>query len=193
MERIVCFDASTTTIGLSVLEQNIDGKIYLCHHEFYKPPKSDYFLDDLLETKKFILSFIEEHNPDQVLMEEIVQFMQGKSSAKTVIKLAVFNRMIGLSYYEKYNKMPIMLNVLKVRHAIKLDNKLPQKEDIPELIAKHLGIEFPYYYKINRRTKEQEIMVESYDVADSIALGLAYFKLKNKSIKQKKKKSRKTK
>lgn len=191
MERIVCFDASTTTIGLSVLEQDTDGKIYLRHHEFYKPPKSDNFLDDLLNTKIFILNFISEHNPDKLIMEEIVQFMKGKSSAKTVIKLAIFNRTIGLSYYEKYNKMPVMLNVLKVRHAIKLNNELPQKEEIPELVAKHLNIEFPYYYKINRRTKEQQVMVESYDVADSIALGLAYFKVKDKPVKQKKARKKK--
>jgi len=73
---------------------------------------------------------------------------------------------------------PEALNVLKIRHTLKLTKVLPKKEDIPELVSHHLKIPYPWLYKTNRRTKQQQIMEESYDVADSMAVALAWAKLK---------------
>lgn len=172
--RIISLDASSTTIGLAVLDA-IDGKIKLIHQEYYKPLKSDEIIFvRLLDIKKYLLSKLEEFKPDQLAMEEFVMFMKGKSGAKTIIPLAIFNRTLGLTYYEWSNKLPVMLNVLSIRHRLKLSNTLPAKEEMPELVAKHLGIEFPYYYKINKKTKKQAMMEESEDVADAMAVGISY-------------------
>lgn len=177
-QRILAIDASTTTIGVSILDHN-GTKTKLVHHEYFKPPKKGSIFARLTAVKNYMRSLNEKWKPDTVCIEEIVQFMAGGSTAKTVIPLAVFNRTIGLTWYEMMDKEPIMLNVMKIRHAIKFGKELPSKDDIPEVVARRLGIDFPYYTKINRRTKKEEIRVENGDVADSIAVGLAYI-LKSK-------------
>ena len=58
-----------------------------------------------------------------------------------------------------------------MRHAIKLSKVLPKKEEIPELVAKILNIKFPYVFN-----KKQKQIIENQDMADSIALILAYIK-----------------
>lgn len=201
MERIISLDASTKTIGIAIFDEK-DGKPDILHYEYFKPPKSENFIDDLLKTKQYIMNLAEKYNAQQLAIEEYIQYMKGKSGAKTVIPLAIFNRTICLSFYEKHNKMPVILNVLTVRHALKLSKDLPAKEDMPALVAHHLGwSEFPWIKEIKRRKlktekgfiKQEEVIEENFDMADGIAVGLAYFKVKDRPIKQKKKKSRKTK
>jgi hypothetical protein len=102
--------------------------------------------------------------------------MKGSSSANTVIPLAILNMTLRLAIRD-IGITPEALNVLKIRHTLKLTKVLPKKEDIPELVAQHLGIPYPWLYKINRRTKQQQILEESYDVADSIAVALTWAKL----------------
>ena len=56
---------------------------------------------------------------------------------------------------------------------------------MPELVAKHLGITFPY-----RLCKKGKIQVESYDMADGIAVALYYAFIITGQVKQKMKKSK---
>lgn len=167
--KVMGIDASTATVGLSVLSKN--RKIKLVHYDFFKPPKISQ-MESLSKTKSFIMKKILKFEPDEMVIEEIVKYMKGGSGAKTVIPLAVMNRTIALTYYELTGKQPHFLSVLKVRHAIKFDIKLPPKEKIPEIVAKHLNIKFPYV------KNKKKIKQESYDVADSIAVALAYLKVK---------------
>lgn len=173
--RILGLDASSSTIGVAIIDVN-NKKIKLYHHEYYKPPKKGHLIERLYTTKQYIIQLLNNYKPDEVAIEEFIPFMKAKSQAATTITLGIFNRTIGLTIYEETKKMPHMLNVNSVRHTLKFGKKAPKKEEIPEVVSKHLGIEFPYYKKINRRTKKEQIMVESYDVADSIAIGLAYIK-----------------
>jgi hypothetical protein len=65
---------------------------------------------------------------------------------------------------------------MTIRHGLKINKLLPKKEEIPELVAKHLGITFPY--QLNKKGK---IKIENYDMADGIAVALYYsFKLTGK-------------
>jgi len=77
--------------------------------------------------------------------------------------------MVCLLSYDFLGKPPELFNVLTVRHGIKNDKILPKKEDIPELVAKHLGITFPY-----QKGKKGKIIEENYDMADSMAVALYY-------------------
>jgi hypothetical protein len=54
---------------------------------------------------------------------------------------------------------------------------------MPELVSNILNIKFPYYLNKNKK-----IRVESYDVADGIAVALYYSKLLTNQIKKKTKK-----
>ena len=110
--------------------------------------------------------------------------MKGKSTAKTVITLTTYNRMIGLVAYDYLAKAPEMFNVMSIRHGLKLNKKLPSKQEIPELVSKHLGITFPYEYK-----KTGKLKVENEDKADGTAVALYYaFLLSGKIVKKGKKK-----
>ncbi len=129
-------------------------------------------------------------------LEDIILFMKGHSTAATVSALAVLNRTVGLAIYNQSGKPPELLNVMKVRHALKINKRLPGKEEIPDLVSHHLKIEFPWVFKEKGRGKNKELKTieENYDMADAMAVGLAYIKIKDiesqpKKPSKKKKKS----
>lgn len=173
--KILSLDASSTAIGIALLESGKTPK--LLHLSYYKPPKKGNIFERLLQTKRFIFEMLEKLQPDQVAIEDIILFMgkKGKSTAKTITTLAIFNRTVGLAILEKTGKSPDLLNVMSIRHKIKLDKKLPAKEDIPELVAKILSIPFPYVYD-----KKGKMKKENNDMADAAAVGLAWLKINGK-------------
>lgn len=172
--KILGLDASTTTIGVSLLEE-VDGKIEFRHVEYYKPPKKGDIFERLTAVRKFINKKIDELQPDQIVLEDIILFMKGKSSATTISSLAVLNRTVGLAVYDRMGCSPILLNVMKIRHAIKLGSVLPSKEEIPKLVSEVLDFKFPYVYNRNKKLRP-----ENGDMADAIAVALAYLKIKQK-------------
>ena len=124
---------------------------------------------------------IEKYNkfmPDVVAIEDIIKYMPKKSSAQTTILLGIVNRTVGLAIYEMTNKPPELLNVMTIRHKLKFDKKLPPKEEMPDVVAKHLNVDFPYYTKTTKKGKTT-ILPHTYDVADAIAVGLAYIKIES--------------
>lgn len=174
MKRILGLDASTTTIGLSVVDYDDTNKI-LVQAEFYKPNKKVPILESLAMVRAWIQEKVNQYKPDDVALEDIILFMKGKSNAKTITSLAVLNRTVGLAAFEALKKPITLYNVTKIRHAIKPTKKLPPKEDIPELVAQILKISFPYILD-----KKGKITVENFDVADSIACSLAFIVIEEK-------------
>lgn len=174
--RVMGLDASTSTIGISIIDYDESG-LKLIHSEYYKPDKSNGILEMLKLARGHILNLFGKYQVQEFVIEDYVRFMKGASSAATVIPLAILNMTLRLSMLD-IGINPESLNVLKIRHTIKIVKELPKKEDIPELVAQHLGIAYPWLYKINKRTKQQVIMEESYDVADSMAVAIAWAKLK---------------
>ena len=104
-----------------------------------------------------------------------------KSTATTVVTLASFNRMIGLLSYDYLKSHPGLFNVMSIRHGLKLNKNLPKKEEMPDLVSKHLGITFPYI-----KDKKGKIKPESFDMADGIAVALYYAFILTNRIKIKK-------
>jgi len=169
-------DISTTTIGIAILKHTNKNNTKLIHHEYYKPNKKLDQLVWLSNAKRYITDLVDDFDVTEVAVEEYVKFMKGKSNASTVIPLAILNTVIRMDIWEGTDERikPRVMNVLKIRHAIKKDKKLPHKDDVPELVADILGIDFPWEYKTNRRTKKKEKRVENWDVADAIAVALAH-------------------
>lgn len=168
-------DASTSTIGLSVIEYD-EKLMKLIHYEYYKPASLSKVneLERLIQVKKFILDRIEKFNPDDVAIEDFARFMKGKSGAGTIIPLAILNRTICLTIYERLNKLPNILNVNTIRAKLKITNERPKKEEMPNIVAHHLNIEFPWIKKINKKTKNEKLIEENYDIADSISCACAH-------------------
>jgi Holliday junction resolvasome RuvABC endonuclease subunit len=187
---ILGFDCSSTTVGWAALEIDIiTNTIKLLKVDYLKPLKTGNIIERIVDTRDKIKAIIEKVKPDEIAIEEIVKFMKGKSSANTIIMLTTFNRMICLAAYDYLQLAPTLYSVLSIRHGLKLNGVFPAKEDIPDLVAKHLGIQFPWEYG-----KKGKVKVENYDKADGIAVALYHaFVLLGRTKKKKAKKAKKDK
>ena len=183
MARVLGFDVSSTTIGYCVLDIDDNNQIHFEYANYLKPAKKGSIIERIVDTRNKIQSIIEQVKPDYIGVEDIIQFMQGKSTAKTIIMLTTFNRMIGLCAYDYLKKSPDLFSVMTIRHGLKTGKDLPKKEDMPELVAKHLGITFPY--EINKKGK---VKVESFDMADGVAVALYHAFVLTGKVKRKGKK-----
>lgn len=190
-KRVLGIDVSSTTIGYCILDIDDNNIISLVKASYIKPIKTGSIIERIVDTRNIIKNVLEEAKPDYIAIEDIIQYMKGKSTAQTIIMLTTFNRMIGLCAYDYLNDAPQLFNVMSIRHGLKEGKELPKKEDMPELVAKHLRITFPYE-RSSKGKKKGAIKVESYDLADGIAVALYYAfvltgKVKRKKPSQKKK------
>src|SRR6266702_348696 len=168
MKRICGLDISTTTVGICIIETDDDyNSRKLIHISYIKPPKKGSIFERIAKTQSLINDMLMKFSPDLISIEDIVQFMAGASGAKTIIALARMNISVGMICYQFLKRSPSMFNVMSIRHGIKLSKELPKKEEIPELVSKHLGITFSYVLD-----KNSDLMIENYDMADSIAVAL---------------------
>jgi Holliday junction resolvasome RuvABC endonuclease subunit len=184
MAKVLGIDCSSTTIGYCVLEI-LDNHISFVSANYLKPIKTGSIIERIVDTRNKITKIISDIKPDYIGIEEIIKFMKGASSANTIIMLTTYNRMIGLVAYDYLNSPPQFFNVLSIRHGLKFNKVFPKKEDIPELVAKHLNIKFPYEYN-----KKGKIKTENGDKADAIAVALYYSFLLTNQIKSKKQKAK---
>ncbi len=182
-ETILGLDISTTTIGISTINKSLaTGEIALDKVEYFKPPKDGSIFERLIKVKKFTSDLLKRFDPDVVVIEDYARFMAGSSGAATIIPLAIFNTTIGLTIFEQTGKEPIIMNVNTIRKWIKTGDARLSKEEIPEAVAHHLKIDFPY-----EMTKKGKIAVENYDMADAASAALAYLKsVEPKPVKPKK-------
>ena len=178
-------DISSTTIGLSLIESN-NCKFSLKKYDYYKPDKKCHLFESLLNTKKHIIETLNDWKPDVVVIEEIAEHFS-ISTSKTIVKLATYNRMVGLTVFENSNILPVMVNVNTARSIIKPKSHKGRlmKEDVPEVVAAIMKCEFPWVLKKTGK-KAGEPADESYDIADSIAVALSYAALDCVSNKKKK-------
>lgn len=167
--KILGLDASTSTIGIALLSWDGYQAITLDHLSYYKPPKKGELFERLSITKKFVKDKIKEFSPDLICLEDRILSLPGRTSTQTIATLSAFNRIIGLTCYEAIPTYPALIHPISVRNAIKLNGVFPDKLDVPSFMEKHLNIKFPYIYNKNKKLKE-----ENYDMADAIAVGLAW-------------------
>lgn len=184
MSIILSFDVSSTTLAWAVLEIDANNKINFVSADYIKPIKDGNIIERLADTRDKIKKIINDTQPTNIAIEDIISFMQGKSTANTIITLTSFNRMVGLLAHDYLGTSPKLCNVMSIRHCLKTSKVLPKKEEMAELVAKHLNIDFPYEY--NKKGKQK---VENEDKADAIAVGLYYaFILTGRHPKKKNKK-----
>lgn len=169
-KTIIGFDVSSSVIGWSVLEfDDITNEILYKDSGYHNVIKTGSLIQRLVHTRTAIQNILSTHNPNFIGIEQIVEFMKGKSTAKTVGILTTFNRMVALISFDFLQKEPEFFNVMSIRHALKLDKQFPKKEEMPNLVAHHLSIDFPY-----QKNKKGNIKTENYDRADGIAVALYY-------------------
>ena len=181
MQRILGMDVSSSCIGYCVLEIDDSNNIRFVLCNYIKPIKKGSIIERVAHTRDVVQSIIDQVKPNDIAIEDIVQFMAGASTAKTIITLTTFNRMIGLLAHDYLKRVPALYNVLSIRHGLKTSKILPKKEQMPDLVAKHLKIRFPYLYN-----KKGKIKVESYDMADGACVALYHAFVLTRRVKVKK-------
>lgn len=188
IKTVLGFDASSTTIGFCVLSiDDTDGYIAYKTCGYLKPLKEGSIISRIVDTRNAIQDIIDLYQPDYIGIEEIIQYMQGKSTAQTIITLTTFNRMICLLCYDYLQREPELFNVMSIRHGLKIGKDLPPKEDMPELVAQHLDITFPYEL-ITKGKNKGKPKVENNDKADATAVALYYAFVLTGKVKRKAKK-----
>lgn len=183
---IAGFDVSTKTVGWGILSID-NGNISYIDSGYFSPLKTGSIFEKLDFLRKNILDILNKYNPDKIGIEDIIKFMKNKSTAQTTLSLAIHNRTVGLACYdwlmEKNKTSPEMFNVMTIRHGIKESKELPKKEMIPDLVAKHLNISYPWERsKSSKKNKNGKIKDENFDRADGIAVALYYGKRETKTL-----------
>lgn len=178
MQTILGIDCSSSTIGWAYM--GVDGsEIKLLDHGHIKPPKKDtgHLIERLHWVSKEAAMLCDKYKPDFTIVEEISQFMKGRTSANTIITLAVFNRAVSLALYRSTNKVPLFLLPISIRTRIKRflgREEQIEKEQIPAILQEYFGKSFfkVVGYKQRGKNKGQPI-VETYDEADAVAAAWA--------------------
>lgn len=164
--RVISFDVSSSTIGWAILDiKKTSFKLY--DYGFIKPIKTGHIFERLKKVKEDIVELLVKFKPNKASIEDISQYMPGISSANTIILLALFNRIVGLTVFEYLNEPPELYSVMAIRHGLKQTTTLPKKEEIPQLVENILCIKLPILYKKNGSIKD-----EYFDQSDAIACGL---------------------
>jgi Holliday junction resolvasome RuvABC endonuclease subunit len=178
MQTILGIDCSSSTIGWAYM--GVDGStIKLLDHGHIKPPAKDdnHLIQRLDSIAKTMEELCSRFNPDFTIVEEISQFMKGRTSANTIITLAVFNRACALQLYRSTKKVPLFLLPISIRTRIKRflgRQEVIEKEQIPGILQDYFGKSFfkVVGYKQRGKNKGQPV-VETYDEADAVAAAWA--------------------
>ena len=178
MQTILGIDCSSSTIGWAYLGVEKD-EIKLLEHGHIKPPGKDgYSLIKRLDiVMRDIAVLCERLNPDHSIVEEIIQHMEGKTSANTIIVLAAFNKAVSVQILRSTGKEPLFLLPISIRTRIKRFLQRAEKidkEEVPTVLQEYFGKSFfkVVGYKQRGKNKGQPI-VETYDEADAVAAAWA--------------------
>ncbi len=167
--RIIGIDCSSSTIGYCVLEITKRKKIKFIACSYLKPPKKGNIFERLKVVKKEIIALLYRYKITHAAIEDIILFMPRRSTAQTITLLAIFNRVVGLTIFETLEQSPELYSVMDIRRRLKLSDKVPSKEEMPQVISSHLGIKFPYEFKKNGKEKD-----ENMDMADGAGVAIMY-------------------
>ena len=173
---ILGLDVSSATIGWSLLNLDKNNPTLIeCGH--IKPMSKDKAdkkgygmiyrgadaydqIADLLKNKK----------PDLIVIEDFSKkFSKGKSSANTIITLAVFNSFVALACLKYSGKEPLKFSATEMRSNVGkfYKQKIVSKDDVfPFICNKYQN----FIIKNNRNNKTK---TEYYDEADAIFTALA--------------------
>ena len=156
---IIGFDVSSKNIGYGVLDIDgnyVDSGVY--------SPAGNGELEQLSNTEYWVGHTLARYKIKHVGIEKLIPFMVGKSTSKTIIKLAKFNSIVGVGAF-RYGIYPEFFHVKSIRSILKDENnKAPKsKEEVYNRINRILGIEGDETYN------------DGYDISDGLAVAYYYF------------------
>lgn len=170
--KILSLDISSSTIGwASMIKEN--DEINLINYGHIKPMSKKKSLDNLYlrleDTIKKIENLLVQEQPEQIIIEDYAKkFSRGRSSANTIILLAVFNETVALTGYRHTDKKPIRYTVSELRASVKkkYNASVKGKEEVINFVDSF----FEKYQIVKNRVGNTKTECE--DEADAILLGI---------------------
>jgi len=173
--KILGLDISSAVIGWSLMEVSDKG-ISLLEYGNIKPPSKKKSKDNFSLRLDFAFEEIKKltlgAKPDIVVIEDYAKkFSAGRSSANTILVLASFNEVCGLSTYKILNKKPVRIPVRTLRKLVKEEYKedIKDKDDVLAFCKKY----FKNFITTNNRVGN--VKTEHYDEADAIIVAIGYY------------------
>jgi hypothetical protein len=145
---ILGLDASTATVGISILDMN--GNVVLRDYAHLKKLKGICQKADYLEDK--LLNIRDEYDIKHVFIEDYAKKMKrGQSSAQTITLLASWNGVVQVMCYKLFSMEPELLEVTRARKACgipllskKKSGGVDAKTQVFEWVSKNVkGMENP--------------------------------------------------
>jgi len=166
--RILGLDCSSTTVGWGLITLNKSGPSLVAYGHI-KPLKGKHsLLEKLDDVHRRIANLCSDLSPSHIAIEDILLYMKGKSGAKTITTLAVFNRIIGLSAYQNSEAKIKFYSVQTIRKMIRdaCDGTTDRisKKDLPHIIRTWLEPGFE-----DAVNSKGAVEGETYDEGDAIA------------------------
>lgn len=189
-------DASTTTVGICVLDNLTGDLIELTYLDLSSKVKYEDLYDKIKATREHLKNLIISGNYTlgNVFIEEAAKmFSAGFSSADTLFTLAKFNHSICQFFYDVFDFKPIKINVRTARKqtGVNIDYKDKTKTTKQKVfdMVKNINPSFPWFTYLAKAGKNKGLIVygkQNEDLADAwvIAKGghLAYTKSNNSNI-----------
>lgn len=173
MKTVLGLDISSSTIGWALIEY--DSKEYkLKEYGHIKPPKKKNYSDSerLSKTYTLIKDLIQKLSPDSIAVEKYAsKFSSGRSTARTIIILSVYNEIVSLCSFREFGKETDKYAPVTIRSQISkyFDEELKSKDDAFEFVCNKVE---NFEKKLN---KVSNIKKESYDEADAVCVALCHF------------------
>jgi len=177
---VIGLDISTSCTGVSI----IDGTGAV-QHISYHMPKGNTLVEKTKDFHRYLDEFLLENKlekPQAIFIEQNLQrFRRGFSSAQVINKLARFNGMVSYVMYEKFEIIPVYINVNEGRKVLGI--KIPRGSDTKELILSWCQKKQPHLKwptkKLKSGPRKNLVILDPccYDMADATVTALAGLKL----------------
>lgn len=172
MKKVIGLDISSSTVGWAILAYNESG-YKLEEYGHIKPLKSNkgslsVRAADYLDK---ITNFLSKKSPDSVAIEAYAnKFSRGRSTARTIIVLSVFNEITSVGSIKAVDIEPSRYAVVTIRSILSkiAGRKISSKEEAFDFILNNFD-------NFNlRKKKTGNIKDECFDEADAIAVALTH-------------------
>lgn len=167
---VIGLDVSTSITGIAVLE---DGK--LIHSVSVNTKNKKHFpepTDVAFQIRRELINL--KIKPDKIIIEEsLFGFAGGKTTAKTLIKLAQINGLVRFICEDLYGKKPEKISARKARKKVGIT--IPAKTDrkeVKKIVLREVDSlleNFSYENTIHGNPRE-----EAYDRADAAVIALSH-------------------
>jgi Holliday junction resolvasome RuvABC endonuclease subunit len=172
MNKVIGLDISSSTVGWALFSYD-ENSCKLEEYGHIKPMKSakgslSVRAADYLDK---ITDFLSDKSPDSVAIEAYAnKFSKGRSTARTIIVLSVFNEITSVGSIKSIGIEPDRYAVVTIRSVLSkiAGEKISSKEDAFDFIVNKFKS-----FKI-RKKKTGTIKDECFDEADAVAVALTH-------------------